>query len=133
MNMDRYITPLFLFAGFMNVGGVMLFSHALTSNALGEQYPEVMGKFGLVVVMLWGLAYWSVARTPAKVPALLLVFTVEKAVYVASWVHWMFHHGNMLDALWASDPQTAIFFVIYGPNDFVFGLVFAWFWWKRPR
>ena len=76
--------------------------------------------------MLWGLAYLAVARNYAAVPTLVLVFAIEKAIYVTTWIAWMSSWGSDLGSIWTRDPLTAIFFVIYGPNDLMFGIFFAW-------
>ena len=128
--MSRGITVGFVAAGLMNVVGILVFSRGLTTDALGQPFPEVFGRFGCVGVFLWGLAYLAVARRPAAVPAILLVFAVEKAVYSASWVYWLAVRSGGYSELWAADPLTALFYTIYGPNDFAFGVFFAVCWWR---
>lgn len=118
----------FLAAGLMNIVGVLLFSRGLTDDHIGELYPEVFGRCGLICIMLWGLAYIAVARRHEAVPLLLLVFAVEKAVYTATWFIWINEHGGSWIDIWKVDPLTAVFYAIYGPNDLLFGLFFAWRW-----
>ena len=120
----------FIAAGLMNVLGVLVFSRGLTSDALGDQFPEVFGRFGLVCIMLWGLAYLAVTFRAASVPTLLLVFAIEKMAYAATWVWWWSQHSAQWSGLWTKDWLTALFYAIYGPNDFAFGLFFAWCWWR---
>ena len=56
---------------------------------------------------------------------------VEKLVYVVVWVIW--HSGNSLAQLYSKDVFAGVFFNIYGINDFVFMLFFAWvFFFQRP-
>ncbi len=45
----------------MNIGGVLLFSKGLTNEAINEGDPVVMSNFGLVMIMVWGLAYAGAA------------------------------------------------------------------------
>ncbi|MDA7863098.1 hypothetical protein N9953_02090 [Akkermansiaceae bacterium] len=45
----------------MNIGGVLLFSKGLTNEAINEADPVVMSNFGLVMIMVWGLAYAGAA------------------------------------------------------------------------
>lgn len=123
----------YVLAGLVNVVGMGLFSRGLTNGYLGELFPEVLGRFGIVCIMLWGLAYLSVARKPQAVPMLSLVFALEKLIYVGTWIVWMSRHAEELPKIWGRDPMTATFFVIYGPNDFLFGAFFAWCWWRFRR
>jgi hypothetical protein len=116
----------FVAAGLMNLVGVLVFSKALTNDYLVELSPIVASRFGLVLIMLWGIAYLVVARNHAAVPALVLVFAVEKAIYVTTWIIWMADYGSDFGAIWARDPLTAIFYAVYGPNDLFFGILFTW-------
>ena len=111
-------------AGLINVGGVLLFSRAFTNDALNEADPVVMSNFGLLMVMVWGLAYISVAHSYEKVSWLSAVFSLEKLVYTAVWVLWIFN--NELGTLYSKDLFAGIFFTIYGSIDFVFMLFFGW-------
>jgi hypothetical protein len=52
------------------------------------------------------------------------VFAVEKLVYVVIWTRWML--DNSLSSLYSTDILAGIFYSIYGVNDFVFMLFFAW-------
>jgi hypothetical protein len=113
-----------LVAGLANILGVLLFSKGFQNPHLGPLFPALFGNWGLLCIMLWGLAYLSVAKSYRSVPALLLVFTLEKALYVVSWLFWLLTHGSQLPAIWALDSMTAIFYCLYGLLDFVFALVF---------
>ncbi len=114
----------FMAAGFLNVGGVLLFSRAFTNDAINEAVPVVMSNFGLLMVMVWGLAYISVAKSYEKVSWLSAVFSLEKLIYTAVWVLWIFN--NDLGTLYSKDLFAGIFYTIYGLIDFVFMLFFGW-------
>jgi hypothetical protein len=109
-------------AGLTNILGILLFSRGFHNPHLGQAFPGLFGNWGLVCIMLWGLAYLSVASSYKKVPLLIAVFALEKAVYVASWLWWLSHHD--LAALWAQDPLTGAFFALYGIIDLGFCLFF---------
>ncbi len=111
-------------AGLINVGGVLLFSRAFTNDALNEADPVVMSNFGLLMVIIWGLAYISVAQSYEKVSWLSAVFALEKLVYTAVWVLWIFN--NELGTLYSKDLFAGFFYTIYGFIDFVFMLFFGW-------
>jgi hypothetical protein len=116
----------FIAAGLMNVVGVLIFSGGFTNDELVALSPNVFSRFGLLMIIVWGLAYISVARSYRAVPALVLVFALEKAIYVATWFIWLSNHGGEFSSIYARDPKTAIFYAIYGPNDLIFGLFFAY-------
>lgn len=114
-----------LLAGFANVAGVLTFSRGFSNTYLNQLFPDLFGNWGLVCIMLWGLAYASVSKGYASVPRLLAVFAVEKLVYVISWFWWLTAHGAELPAIWSKDVLTALFYCLYGVLDMGFG-VFFW-------
>ena len=88
----------FRLAGAANIVGVLLFSLAFTNERLIELSPAVLSRFGLISIMLWGLAYFSVASSYSAVPFLIGVFALEKLIYVVSWLVWIREHGQELSA-----------------------------------
>jgi len=74
--------------------------------------------------LLWGGAYLATAWAYTVAPWLLLVFALEKALYVR-------HYAAGLQAYktWAPnakrDSLTHLFFCIYGLGDAVFGGLFV--------
>lgn len=119
--------PGFIAAGLTNILGILLFSRGLNNPLLGELFPGLFGNWGLVCIMLWGLAYLAVAGDYPKVPRLVAVFALEKAVYVVSWFWWLSHHD--LAAVWSQDPLTGLFYALYGLIDLAFGI----FFWRMSR
>jgi len=120
------ITKGFWLAGAYNILGVLGFSKLFTNSLLSSLDPAVFSWLGLVAVMLWGLAYCSVARSYQSVPNLLLVFVVEKMIYTTTWLLWLIRNGSTLPALFSESPLTATYYSIYGAGDFLFGLFFLW-------
>jgi len=49
-------------------------------------WPSLLGREGVGGIVLWGLAYASVAQSYRACPWTVLVFAVEKAYYVLAWV-----------------------------------------------
>ena len=86
--------------------------------------PEVFSKFGLVAILLWGLAYLAVSESWAQQRKLALVFALEKTVYVISWIYWLYHHFQEIPQILEQTPLTGLFYLVYGPNDFIFLIVF---------
>lgn len=111
-------------AGLMNVGGVLLFSRAFTNSAINEADPVVMSNFGLLMIIVWGSAYLGAATITSSIKWLAGAFALEKLVYVAVWLQWLSEHS--LSQLYAKDFLAGAFFSIYGANDLVFMLFFAW-------
>jgi len=119
----------FIAAGIMNIGGVLLFSRGLSNQVMLQVDPVVMGLFGLVMIMVWGLAYLAVADRYDQVPWLVGVFCLEKFIYASVWALWMAAHLDTLGTIYDQDLFAGIFYTIYGINDLVFALFFAWVFW----
>lgn len=109
-------------AAIMNIGGVLIFSRAFTNVAINNADPVVMSNFGLLMIVVWGLAYLGAATIDSKIKWLAGAFAVEKLIYVLVWVMW--HSKNSLATLYSSDLFAGVFFGIYGLNDLVFMLFF---------
>ncbi len=124
---------IFRIAGLSNIMGVLVFSAAFTNERLIALSPVVLSRFGLVSIMLWGFAYYAVARTYRTVPGLVAVFAVEKAIYVITWVAWLQAHGAELPMLLSDSPLTGVFYAIYGALDLVFAVFFALICWRSVR
>lgn len=109
-------------AAIMNIGGVLVFSRAFTNVAINNADPVVMSNFGLLMIVVWGLAYLGAATINSKIKWLAGAFAVEKLVYVFVWVMWL--SKNSLVPLYSVDLFAGVFFSIYGLNDLVFMLFF---------
>lgn len=114
----------FIAAAMMNIGGVLIFSRAFTNSVINEFDPVVMSNFGLLMIVVWGLAYLGAASITSGVKWLAGAFAIEKLVYVVAWLLWFEDHS--LGAVYEQDLFAGIFYSIYGLNDFVFMLFFAW-------
>jgi hypothetical protein len=115
----------------MNIGGVLLFSRAFTNVAINEADPVVMSNFGLLMIVVWGLAYIAAATITSSIQWLAAAFALEKLVYVVVWVRWLSEHS--LAQLYSTDFMAGAFFSIYGANDFIFMLFFAWVFLRQRR
>lgn len=121
----------FIAAGLTNILGVLGSSRLLTNEAIPQLDPVVMSTFGMVMILIWGLAYIAVAKNYAQVPYLIAVFCIEKAIYSAVWIQWQLSH-NLADA-YALDFQAGLFYSIYGVNDILFMFFFGWVYLTRNR
>ena len=124
--LDRYIIYGFVLAGAINVIGMLITSRLFTNSYLAATDPVTFSWFGQLAIILWGLAYWSVAINYRSVPYLILVFMVEKLVYTVTWASWLLNKVEILKSLSLDSPSTAMFFRTYGINDFLFALFFGW-------
>ena len=114
----------FIAAALMNISGVLLFSRAFTNEAINQSDPVVMSNFGLLMIMVWGLAYLGAAFVNGNVRWLAAVFAIEKLIYVVVWLLWLSRHD--LASVYEMDLFAGIFYSIYGLNDLAFMLFFAW-------
>ena len=115
------ITKGFVIAGLMNMA-VLVFSRFFTNSVIPESDPVVMSNFGLLMIVVWGLAYISVANNYHNVKWLVGVFAIEKFIYGFIWIKWMLNN-NVLD-VFAKDKMAGIFYSIYGVNDWIFFIFF---------
>jgi hypothetical protein len=80
------ITRGFLLAGLMNAS-VLIFTRLFTNFTISEFDPNVMSNFGLLSILLWGLAYIAAAKNFQKVPWLVGLFVIEKLIYGLVWTN----------------------------------------------
>jgi len=113
----------FIAAALMNIGGVLLFSKAFNNPTINEFDPVVMSNFGLLMIIVWGLAYLATAFVTTGVKWLAGAFAIEKLVYVLVWVFWIQDHS--LASVYQQDLLAGVFYSIYGLNDLIFMLFFA--------
>ena len=112
----------FVLAGLMNILGVLVNSRFFTNAVIPEVDPVVMSNFGLLMIIIWGLAYISVSKNYDKVKWLVGVFAIEKFIYGSLWTNWIL--SNSLADVYNKDTSAGIFYSIYGINDWIF---FAFF------
>lgn len=121
-----WISRGFKLAGAVNILGILLFSKGLTNTYLSELDPQVFSTFGQGCIILWGLAYIAAAGSYREARWIVAVFVVEKLAYVGAWIVWMADHASELPAIFEVSPLTGTFLAIYGGNDLLFALFFAW-------
>ena len=67
----------FISAAIMNIGGVLIFSRAFTNLVINETDPVVMSDFGLVMIIVWGLAYLGAVSIISGIKWLASAFAIE--------------------------------------------------------
>lgn len=130
---DPRITKGFWLAGAYNVFGMLVFSKLFTNPVLAAVDPGAFSWLGQVAIILWGLAYWSVAKAYQHVPLLVLVFAIEKLLYAAAWLNWLLAKGQTIPSIAADSLLSAMFFAVYGAGDFAFFVFFAYVAWQCRR
>lgn len=90
-----------------------------------------MGTFGLISIILWGLAYIAVSKSYNQARWLLGVFVIEKLAYVIAWLAYITSHS--LSSVYEQDILAGIFYTIYGVNDFIFMLFFGFVFLARGQ
>tara|TARA_R110002049_G_scaffold231003_2_gene403189 strand:- start:4975 stop:5382 length:408 start_codon:yes stop_codon:yes gene_type:complete len=117
----KLITKGFIAAGLMNMS-VFVFSRFITNHVITETDPDVMSNFGLLMIVIWGLAYLSVAHSFQNVKWLIGVFAVEKLFYGINWTFWILE--NSVLTIFEKDVMAGMFYSIYGINDWLFSIFF---------
>ena len=116
------ITKGFIIAGLMNTT-VLIFSKFFTNTVINEADPVVMSNFGLLMILIWGLAYMSIAKNYSKVTWLVGVFAIATFIYGCIWINWVL--TNTISNVFEKDLMAGAFFAIYGVNDWLFFIFFT--------
>ncbi len=111
-----------ILAGLSNIFGVLIFSRIFTNEVINAYDPLVMSNFGLLMIVVWGVAYLSVANSFHDVKWLMAVFATEKLIYSLVWIDWFFK--NDIRAVFNRDIFAGVFYSIYGINDLIFMVFF---------
>jgi hypothetical protein len=117
----KTITYGFILAGLMN-SSVLIFSRFFTNSTIPEFDTSVMSNFGLLMIVVWGLAYISVSKCYKKTKWLIGVFVIEKIIYGCVWINWMIN--NDLSVVFGKDTMAGLFYSMYGLNDWIFSIFF---------
>jgi hypothetical protein len=126
--MKQYLPLAFIAAGFANIFGVLGFSMGFQNETLNAHFPEVFSNFGLGMILVWGMAYIAVSTEHPRAPRLLFVFFLEKMVYVGTALYFWFVMKPDFMAMWNESVLTTLFYIIYGINDLLFGMLFFYAW-----
>jgi hypothetical protein len=129
----KTIKYLFYLAGIINIVGTLIFSKCLTSNTISEIDPFVMSKFGLIMIMVWGLAFISIAKKFYENKFIIAVFLLEKSAYVIAWCLWYFNKNYSLESIFQKDFLAGTFYSLYGLNDLFFLLLFLYVLTKKSK
>jgi hypothetical protein len=126
--MNNLITKGFKLAGILNISGVLMFSRFFTNRAIYDTDPNAMSKFGLLMIIVWGLAFIASSKKHKDLKWLVGVFAIEKLVYSIYWTFWILK--NDLIPIYQQDLMAGFFYTVYGLNDWLFFLFFTFVFFK---
>ena len=115
------ITKGFIISGLMNAS-VLISSRLFTNPVIPEFDQNVMSNFGLLMILIWGIAYIAVAKNFYQVKWLVGDFAIEKFIYGYVWINWLLK--NNLSDVYAKDSMAGTFYASYGINDWIFCVFF---------
>lgn len=127
---ETTISKGFVIAGLMNMT-VLINSRLFTNETIPKFDPVVMSNFGLLMIVIWGLAYISVAKKYQAVKWLVGVFAIEKLIYGCAWINWMMN--NSVSDVYAEDAMAGMFYSVYGINDWVFFFFFSFVFYRLTK
>ena len=130
---NKTITNIFYLAGTINILGVLSFSKFFTNENLIETDPFVMSKFGLIMIIVWGLAFIAIANNFNANKWIVGVFCIEKIAYVIAWCFWYFNKDYTFGILFEKDVMSGVFYSIYGVNDLFFFVFFSFVFFKKKE
>jgi hypothetical protein len=115
----------FIAAAVVNITAVIVFSKGFSNPFLTQQDPDVFSNFGLLMIAVWGLVYLASINIYQSAPWLIAAFAFEKLCYSANWLYWLLDAPYSISELIEQDLITGLFYLIYGPNDFLFMVFFV--------
>ncbi|MEC8617707.1 MAG: hypothetical protein VXY28_08360 [Bacteroidota bacterium] len=127
---DKFIKNLFYLAGAVNILGTLTLSRFFTNESLVQVDPNIVSNSGLVLIIVWGLAFIATSNYYDKNRWIAGVFALEKTTYVAMWCYWYFSKDYTLSSLFELDFMTGFFYATFGLNDLFFLLFFSFVFFK---
>jgi hypothetical protein len=123
--MSKFTDWVYYSAAFVNTVGVLIFTKCLTNQDLMTTDPTLFSRFGLLMVMIWGLCYFASRQVAQSQASISLVFALEKLAYFVAWIG--FIQGPVdWERLYQSDLFAGLFYSIYGLVDGTYMLLFVY-------
>ena len=102
--------------------GMLVFNVGFTrTEPIEVLNPQVFSVFGQVMILVWGVAFLLAGLGDDKPSYIWWAFTLEKAMYVGSWLSRLREIPSPTGLL----DLAPVFHTIYGPVDAIFMLLFA--------
>ncbi len=125
MNLKKNIKYGLILCGLVNILSILIVTRLFTDYSVSYYQPVVMGKPGLVMILIWGFAYLIIASKIEFAPKMLLVFIAEKLFFVYEWAGWIKYHYSLVPEMITKDFLSGGFQLIYGVNDLAWALFFV--------
>ena len=90
-----------------------------------------MSKFGLIMIIVWGLAFIATANHFDKNKWIIGVFCLEKTAYIIAWVIWFANTEYTINNIFEKDILAGSFYALYGLNDLLFLLFFTYVFFRK--
>ena len=128
---EKYIKNFFYLAGAVNILGTLTLSRFFTNESLVQIDPTIISSSGLILIIVWGLAFLATSNHYQKNRWIVGVFALEKTTYVAMWGYWYFTKDYTLKSLFDLDFMTGFFYATFGLNDLLFLCFFCYVFFKK--
>ena len=128
---EKYIKNLFYLAGAVNILGTLTLSRFFTNESLVQIDPTIISSSGLILIIVWGLAFIATSNHYQKNRWIVGVFALEKITYVAMWCYWYFTKDYTFKSLFDLDFMTGFFYATFGLNDLLFLCFFCYVFFKK--
>ena len=128
---EKYIKNFFYLAGAVNILGTLTLSRFFTNESLVQIDPTIISSSGLILIIVWGLAFLATSNHYQKNRWIVGVFALEKITYVAMWCYWYFTKDYTLKSLFDLDFMTGFFYATFGLNDLLFLCFFCYVFFKK--
>ena len=93
--------------------------------------PTLFSRFGLGMIMMWGVCYYACAQAAYHYRSISLAFALEKLIYVCMWILFLQSPVDWAE-LYQKDFLAALFYSIYGVVDGVYLLLFMYCAYHTP-
>ena len=128
---EKYIKNFFYLAGAVNILGTLTLSRFFTNESLVQIDPTIISSSGLILIIVWGLAFLATSNHYQKNRWIVGVFALEKITYVAMWCYWYFTKDYTFKSLFDLDFMTGFFYATFGLNDLLFLCFFCYVFFKK--
>ena len=119
----------------MNIIGLFLCNKGFSdTESIAAIAPNFLSTESQLLIPLWGLAYIATANDWKKLPMHSLTFCIQKILYAWWWYRLMQDGSNFNEVISMIQNRKkilpGILLLLFGPSDFLFGLLFGYSAWK---
>lgn len=100
---------------------IIIINRFFTSDVLETIYPAVFGRFGQLMIVLFGCIFYTAYLSSHSYQIFLVLF-IEKMLYFFTGIYWLIYYSHRLN--FTGNPIEWLFMRIYWFGDLIFGLGF---------